>query len=98
MAETRSHKTTANRIAAKLNAEYNSGKGADIKATRATVEVETPDTVQDALGQLRGHKGPVYVAGTNSEAVDRALEATQGTTVGVMNNQGKVVRRSTRKR
>ena len=58
MPESRSHKATANRIAQKLSAEYNSGKGVDIKSAHATVEVETPDTVQDALGQLRGHKAP----------------------------------------
>ncbi len=98
MAESRSHKTAARRIAEKLGAEYNDGKGTDIKAQRATVEVETPKTVADAPGQLRGHRGPVYVAGTNREAVERALEVTQGTTIGVMDNRGKVVRRSTRKK
>ncbi len=97
MAESRSHKTTAKRIAIKLNADYNNGKGVDVKANRATVEIETPDTVQDALGQLRGHKGRVYIAGTNQQAVNKALDVTQGTTVGVMDNQGNVVKRSTRK-
>jgi len=29
MAESRSHKTTANRIAKKMNTEYNNGKGVD---------------------------------------------------------------------
>jgi len=47
---------------------------------------------------LRGHRGPSYIAGTNHEAVEKALEVTKGTTVGVMNNQGKVIKRSTRKR
>jgi hypothetical protein len=50
MAESRSHKTTANRIANKLNAEYNDGQGVDIKAARVTIEVETSETVGDALG------------------------------------------------
>lgn len=98
MGESRSHKTTSNRIAQKYNVEYNDGEGVDIKSNRATVEVETPDTVNDGLGQLQGHRGPVYIAGTNQEAVDKALEATEGTTVGVMDNQGKIVKRSTRKK
>ena len=98
MSETKSHKTTSNRIAKKYGVEYNDGKGVDIKSIRATVEVETPDTVNDALGQLRGHRGPVYIAGTNQEAVEKALETTKGTTVGVMDNQGKIVKRSTRKK
>lgn len=98
MTESRSHKTAANRIAQKLGTEYNNGPGVDVKSKRATVEVETPDTVPDALGQLRGHRGPVYIAGTNQDAVNKALETTKGTTVGVMDNQGKIVKRSTRKK
>lgn len=98
MTENRSHKITANRIAKKMNAEYNDGKGVDIKSTNATVEVETLETVGDAPGQLRGHRGPVYIAGTNKEAVNKAMETTKGTTVGVMDSQGNIVKPSTRKR
>ena len=98
MTESKSHKTTSNRIARKYNVEYNDGEGVDIKSSRATVEVETPDTVTDAPSQLRGHRGPAYIAGTNKEAVDKALEVTNGTTIGVMDSQGKIVKRSTRKK
>jgi len=98
MTESRSHKTTANRIAKKMNTEYNNGKGVDINSTNATIEVETPETVADAPRQLRGHRGPVYIAGTNKEAVNKALETTKGTTVGVMDSQGNIVKPSTRKR
>ena len=98
MTEIRSRKTTANRIAKKTNTEYNDGKGVDIKSTNATIEVETPETVADALGQLRGHRGPAYIAGTNKEAVNKAMETTKGTTVGVMDSQGNIVMPSTRKR
>ncbi|MFH1766178.1 MAG: hypothetical protein ABIF09_18485, partial [Gemmatimonadota bacterium] len=86
MAEERSHKTTANRIAQKYGAQYNNGEGVDIRSPRATVEVETPDTVAEASSQLRGHRGPVYIAGTNKGAVEKALETTKGTTIGVMDN------------
>ena len=98
MAESRSHKITANRIAKKTNTEYNDRKGVDIKSTNATIEVETQETVADALGQLRGHRGPAYIAGTNKEAVNKAMETTKGTTVGVMDNQGNIIKPSTRKR
>ncbi|MFC1495197.1 hypothetical protein ACFL6W_07950 [Thermodesulfobacteriota bacterium] len=97
MSESRSHRTTANRIAKKLKTNYNSGKGADVKSAKATIEVETLETVSDAPGQLRGHRGPAYIAGTNQAAVQEALKVTQGTTIGVMDNQGKVVKKSTRK-
>ena len=98
MSESKSHKATANRIAKKLNADYNSGKGVDIRSNAKTVEVETPGTVGGALGQLRGHRGPAYIAGTNKTAVEKALEATKGTTVGVMDNQGNIVKSSSRKK
>ena len=98
MSESKSHKTTSNRIAKKYGVEYNNGKGVDIKSKRATVEVETPDTVSNAAGQLRGHRGPTHIAGTNKEAVQKALDATKGTTIGVMDNQGNIVKQSTRKK
>ena len=98
MSESKSHKTTSNRIAKKFNTDYNNGKGVDVKSSRATIEIETPDTVKDAAGQLRGHRGPAYIAGTNAEAVKKATEATKGTTIGVMDNQGNIVKKSTRKK
>ena len=96
MPENRSHKTTANRLAEKFKTDYNTGKGADIKTEKIAIEVETPETVQDALRQLQGHQKPVYIAGTNQAAVRKALDVTDGTTVGVMDNQGKIVKRSKR--
>lgn len=98
MPESRSHRTTANRIAKRYNTQYNDGQGADIQTSRIAVEVETPETVPDAVRQLQGHRKPVYIAGTSQEAVERALEVTEGTTVGVMDNQGNIIKRSTRKR
>ena len=98
MSESKSHKATSNRLAKKFNTEYNSGQGADVKTPSIAVEVETLDTVDDGLRQLQGHQKRVYIAGTNQAAVDKALEITKGTTVGVMDNQGKVLKPSTRKR
>jgi len=98
MSESRSHKITARRIADKLNAKYNDSEGVDIKSKRETIEVETPEAVSDAPKQLRGHRGPAYIAGTNKDAVEKALDVTKGTTIGVMDNQGNIVKPSTRKR
>ena len=96
MSESRSHKTTANRLAAQHDTQYNRGPGADIKADHITIEVETPEAVAAAGRQLSGHRGPVYVAGTNREAVERALDRYGDSTIGVMDNQGNIVKRSTR--
>ncbi len=96
MSESRSHKTTANRLANKYNTEYNQGKGPDIKTPDITIEIETPDTVPDAGRQLSGHQGPVYVAGTNKEAIESALKRYSNSTIGVMDNQGNILKPSTR--
>ena len=98
MPESRLHKTTANRIAQKHGVEYNDGKGVDIKSSRATIKVETAGTVSEAPSQLRGHRGPAYIAGVNKETVEKALEVTKRTTIGVMDNQGNIIKRSTRKK
>lgn len=96
MSESRSHKVTANRLAALHDAEYNQGPGPDVKTSRVTIEVETPETVSDAGRQLSGHRGPVFVAGTNHRAVQQALERYEGTTIGVMDNRGNILKPSTR--
>ena len=92
------HDTTAELIAAKLGVQYNKGQGADIKARDRVVEVETAATVSDGPRQLRGHRKPAYIAGADPKATRKALEAVQGTTIGVMDQTGKIIKRSTRKK
>lgn len=98
MGESKKHRSTALRIARKEGVEYNPGPGPDVPGKRRIVEVETAETVGDGIRQLQGYKKPVYIAGADGTAVKTALKRTNGTTVGVMNSQGKVVKRSTRKR
>lgn len=98
MPESKSHKTTANRIASKYSTEYDKGAGADIQTSRVAVEVEPLESVSDGMRQLQGYRKSVYIAGTNQAAVDRALELTKGTTVGVMDSHGNIVKRSSRKK
>ena len=92
------HDITAQRIANKKSGSYNQGPGPDIKTPRQTIEVETTDTITDAAQQLQGYRGPVYVVGTDAEAVEAALEYYDDTTIGVMDPSGKILKRSTRKR
>jgi hypothetical protein len=91
------HDDTAIRIAKQKGGDYNRGQGPDIKTPRQAIEVETEKTVKDGFRQLRGFRKPVYIAGADAAATEKALEATKGTTVGVMDPQGKIVKRSTRK-
>ena len=91
------HDNTAKRIANKEGTAYNRSQGPDIQTPARAIEVETTQTVDDAFRQLQGFKKPVYVAGADAEATKKALEAAKGKTAGVMNPQGKIVKRSTRK-
>ena len=96
MTESKSHATTANLIARKFNTEYNRGQGADIQTSNIAIEVETPDTIKDAGRQLQGHRKNVYVAVTNQNAVSSALEYYKNSTIGVMDNQGNILKPSSR--
>ena len=48
------HDDTANRIARQKGVQYNQGQGPDVITARQAIEVETENTVQDVLRQLRG--------------------------------------------
>ena len=97
MPESKSHKDTSSRIAKKFNAEYNPDKGVDIVTQKLAIEVETETTVQSGMQQLQGHRKKVYIAGTNQATVKKTIEATEGTTIGVMDNQGNIIKKSSRK-
>jgi len=92
------HDRTAGRLARKEKARYNRGKGPDIVTRKRAIEVESAATVGDAMRQLRGFRKPVYIAGADAKATVAALRRTRGTTVGVMNAMGRIVKSSTRKR
>ena len=92
------HDKTAEQIAENKGVSYNKGPGPDIKTPRQTIEVETPNTIGDAGRQLQGHRGPVYVAVTDDKDIPKAMERYDGTTIGVMDSSGKVVKPSSRKR
>jgi hypothetical protein len=96
MPESRSKKIAANRIAKKFKTEYIPGPGPDIKSSKATIAVETEKTLSDARRKLSGYRVPVYVAVTNKKAIHAAIEEYSHTTIGVMDNQGGIVKKSTR--
>lgn len=97
MPESIMHEKTANRIAKVMGVKYAPREGAaDIKWLECIVEVETPATVsKEKVAELLKHPGEAYIAGTNRKAVYRALKATDGTTVGVMDSRGNIVKAST---
>ena len=92
------HDQIASLLARKSRVPYNRGEGPDVVSPRRAIEVETAKTAGDGLRQLRGFRKPVYIAGADPAATKAALKATRKTTVGVMDPQGKIVKRSTRRR
>jgi translation initiation factor 1 (eIF-1/SUI1) len=98
LGESRSHKITVSKIAKKLNASCSSGKGVDIVTPELAIEVETPGTVKEGIRQLQGFRKPVYIAGSSRQTVAEAIEKTEGTTIGVMDSNGEIIKPSTRKK
>lgn len=98
MSKNSSHDKTAKYLAKKFNIEYNEGKGPDIIAKNKTIEVEKAKTINDAKRQLQGYRGPVYIAGADGKATKEALKLAKNTTIGVMNNKGNILKKSTRKK
>mgnify|MGYP001818747528 CR=1 FL=1 len=97
MSESRSIKIAANRIARKLKTEYILGPGPDIKSSQCTIAVETERSLSEAVRKLSGYRGPVYVAVTKKKSLFATIEKFAHTTIGVMDNQGRIVKKSTRK-
>ena len=92
------HDQTARRLAGREGVDYNRGQGPDVIGSRRVIEVETEATAADGLRQLQGYRKPVYIAGSDAKGTKAALKAAEGTTVGVMNSQGKIVKPSSRRR
>ena len=92
------HDEISKRIAKRYRGKYNPRKGVDVVTSRVAIEVETDRTINDAKRQLQGHRKPSYIAVTTNQSLDKAIKVTQGTTIGVINPAGKIVRPSSRKR
>ena len=92
------HDQAAQRLAKNLGTDYNKGKGADVITKDQVTETETVNSVGEAGQQLQGYNKPTYVQGADAAATQKALERYKDSTIGVRNQQGKIVKRSTRKR
>lgn len=94
----RKHDEVAKRIAGKKGAMYNPGQGPDVQTPSQAIEIETETTIADAARQLAGFRKPVYIAGATKKATEKALDHYKDSTIGVMDEKGKIIKRSTRKR
>ncbi len=91
------HDDIARRIAKKVGGDYNSVKGPDIVTPQQVIEVGTdPHKVSEEMKQVARYQKPRYVAGP-PRFVQAALEGTEGTGIGVMDDKGKIVKRGRRR-
>ena len=92
----KSHDTVARRIGKKMNVFYNTGRGPDLHKYPKVVEVVMAHEVEKGIQEVKNFQGPTYIAGATKLAVERAKQATKGTSIGVMDQFGRIVKRSTR--
>ena len=90
----KAHTATVNRIAQRYGVHPTPNGPFDVQAEKFSIDVETSASLDEAVAKLRLQSGPVYIAVTNKEGIHLALIKTEGTTIGVMDPQGYIVRNS----
>ena len=92
------HDRIAEQIAKKRKGEYNPVKGPDIVTQNFAVEIEVDkNKLSEGIRQLQGIKKRAYIAVPDKILKD-AIERTKRTTIGVMDERGKILKPSTRKK
>lgn len=90
------HDQIAEKLARKFGTEYKKHKGIDIVLPKRVIEVETKaGGVAQGITQVQRSSKARYLA-VNRANVDHALEATEGTGIGVMNERGKILKKASR--
>ncbi len=94
----RKHDEIAKRIAKARGGEYDPTRTPDVKTPTQAVEVEVKEsTLSDGIKQLRSYRGPKSkYLGVPRELADKARERTQGTGIGVMLPNGRIIKRARR--
>ena len=88
------HDRIANEIADKKGTVYHSDKGVDIRTPSQAIEVEVDaGKLKEGVRQLQGSTKARYLAVPNA-LVGEAIEYTDGTGVGVMNEHGRIKKRA----
>jgi hypothetical protein len=90
------HDDIAKKIARKYKTEYNPDKGVDVRPPGKAIEVETDmDTISHGIQQLRGYKDPRYLA-VPKKIAPEVQERVKNTKIGVMDQNGNILRRAKR--
>ncbi|BCX16110.1 MAG: hypothetical protein KatS3mg098_339 [Candidatus Parcubacteria bacterium] len=95
---TSKHDEIAKKLAKKFGTEYKSNEGIDIVLPDRVIEVETKkDGIRQGINQVIRSSKARYIA-VNKKNVQNALDATQGTGIGVMSETGHIIKRASRSR
>ena len=91
------HDEISKKLAIKFKTGYKSDKGIDLVLPKRVIEVETKKAgIHQGISQVQRSNKARYLA-VNKINIKNALEATKNTGIGVMNENGHIVKRASRK-
>jgi len=91
------HDEIAKSLAKKFRTEYKKWKGIDIVTPDRVIEVETKKGgIQQGIEQVEKSPKARYLA-VNEINIENALEATEGTGIGIMGPTGRIIKKAGRK-
>lgn len=92
------HDEIANKLAKKFNTEYKSDKGIDLVLSNRVIEIETKKAgIVQGIKQVEKSQKARYLA-VNKINVNNAIQATEGTGIGIMSETGKIIKKASRKK
>jgi len=91
------HDQIAENLAKKFGVKYKKHKGIDIVTDNRVIEVEaTKSGIYQGIKQVKRSSKARYIA-VNKRNIQNALDATEGTGIGVMDEKGRIIKRARRK-
>ena len=92
------HDQIAENLAKKFGVKYKKHKGIDIVTDNRVIEVETTKSgIYQGIDQVKRSTKVRYIA-VNDRNIQNALNATEGTGIGVMDEKGKIIKKASRKK
>lgn len=87
----KAHAATMRRICERYGGSTNHTDGVDVVVGNLRIEIETWATLTEGIDRLTALNGFRYVAVTNKDAIPDALRLVDGTGIGVMDPQGRIL-------
>ncbi len=92
------HEQIAENLAKKFGVKYKKHKGIDIVTDNRVIEVETTKSgIYQGIDQVKRSTKVRYIA-VNDRNIQNALNTTEGTGIGVMDEKGRIIKKARRKR